>query len=82
MVERAKLPVFDVQFTEAVCEVLGQTDYPGLTTSELESALRPTKLPGLVEGQNKRTRLLHTLHNAQVRRKAGDTLVVCSSTPP
>lgn len=72
----APLPVFDLQLTEAVCDVLAQTDYPGLTTQELQSALRPAKLFELEMGPNKRTRLLHTLHNAQVRRGRGDTLVV------
>lgn len=75
MAEEARTPVFDVQFTEAICGVLAQTERPGLSTSELESALRPTKLSELEEGPNKRTRLLHTLHNAQVRRGSGNTLV-------
>jgi uncharacterized protein (TIGR02391 family) len=69
------IPVFDLQFTEAVCNILARTDYPGLTASELVSALRPAKLDGLDDGSNKRTRLLTTLHNAQVRRGSGNTLV-------
>ena len=67
--------MFDVLFTEALCAVLAHTDYPGLTTGELESALRPVRLDELEPGPNKRTRLLHTLHNAQVRRGSGRTLV-------
>lgn len=68
-------PVFELQFTEAVCSILAQTDYPGLTADELISALRPAKLAYLDDGPNKRTRLLTTVHNAQVRRGSGNTLV-------
>lgn len=68
-------PVFDLQFTEAVCSVLGQTGGPGLTGSELLAALRVAKLDALDDGPNKRERLLTTLHNAQVRRGNGATLV-------
>lgn len=75
MAEKPKLPVFDMQFTEAVCNVLAQTERPGLSTSELESALLPAKLTVLEEGPNKRTRLYYTLNNAQVRRQSGTTLV-------
>ena len=70
------LPVFDPQFTEQVCNVLAQTKPPGLTEGELLSALIPTKLSGMEEGSSKRNRLLRTLHNAQVERGQGDTLVV------
>jgi len=72
----ANNPVFDIQLTEAVCEILAATDYPGLTASELTSALRPARLDLDLDGPNKRTRLLTTLHNAQVKRRSGDTLVV------
>lgn len=68
-------PVFDLQLTEAVCNILAATDYPGLTVSEIVSALRPAKLDGLDDGPNKRTRLLTTVHNAQVKRGSGNTLV-------
>ncbi len=69
-----KLPMFDPQLTEAVCNVLAATAPPALTASELESALRPVKL-ALEDGPNKRTRLHLTLHNAQVRQQAGNALV-------
>lgn len=70
------LAVFDPQFTEQVCNVLAQTDAPGLTAGELRSALIPTRLDGLAGGSSKRDSLLRTLHNAQVERGRGDTLVV------
>lgn len=76
----AKVPVFDPQMTEAVCNILAATDYPALSTSELESGLRLVKLTLDPDGSNKRTRLLFTLHNAQVRQKAGNALVVFINT--
>ena len=68
-------PVFDLQFTQAVCDVVAQTAKPGLTVTELESALLPAKLDRLDDGPNKRTRLLTTVHNAQVRPSSGNTLI-------
>lgn len=73
---KGPLPVFDVQLTEAVCNVLAQTQYPGLSGSELRSALRVVNIDALDDGTNKRTQLLTTLHNAQVKRRRGDTLVL------
>lgn len=70
-----RLRVFPTAMTEAVCNVLAATDYPALSTSELERVLGPTKLE-LEEGPNKRTRLLVTLNNAQVTQNAGNVLVV------
>src|SRR6266487_4578951 len=75
MAESKQVPVFDLQLTEAICDVLAQTGAPGLTVAELVSALRPAKLDGLPDGPNKRTRLLTTLHNTQVRRRSGTTLI-------
>lgn len=66
--------MFDPQLTEAVCNVLAATEYPALSGSELVSALRQARLE-LADGPNKRTRLLFTLHNAQVNQKAGNVLV-------
>ncbi|MGI9156667.1 MAG: TIGR02391 family protein [Marmoricola sp.] len=68
-------PIFDVQFTEAICNVIAQTGHPGLSAADLVSALRPANLHALDDGPNKRTKLLTTLHNAQVRRGTGKTLV-------
>src|SRR5690348_12930040 len=76
MAEKRPIPVFDPACTKAVCDVLAQTDTPGLSTSEILSLLPQVKLAGLENGPNKRTALFHALHNAQVRRKRGDTLVV------
>jgi hypothetical protein len=46
----AKLAVFDPQMTEAVANVLGATEYPALSTSELEAALRLVNRLITVEG--------------------------------
>lgn len=70
-----KNPVFSQEFTEAVCNVLAQTGPPGLTGSEIERLLTSVRLRRLEEGANKRDRLLRTLHNAQVDRKNGSTLI-------
>ncbi|GLY99854.1 TIGR02391 family protein [Actinoplanes sp. NBRC 103695] len=75
MPSAANTSVFDQQLTCSVCDVIAQTDRPGLTVTELELALVPARLDHLDEGPNKRTRLLTTLHNAQVRRGTGNTLI-------
>jgi hypothetical protein len=69
-------PVYDLAVTEAICNVLAQTDHPGLSGGELAAVLKHAKVFELEDGPNKRTRLLHTLHNTQVRRGDGATLVV------
>lgn len=76
MSQKKPLPPFPTAMTRAVAEVLGQTDYPGLTGRELEELLPAVKLHELELGSNKRDRLAATLNNAQVRRERGDTLVV------
>lgn len=69
-------PVYPLAVTEAVCDVIAQTGYPGLTGSELTAVLKHAQVLDLEDGPNKRTQLLHTLHNTQVRRGDGATLVV------
>jgi uncharacterized protein (TIGR02391 family) len=72
---RTRHPVFSQQFTEAVCNVLAQTDPPGLTGSELERLLPSVKLQAMVPGTSKRDSLMRTLHNAQADSGAGNALV-------
>lgn len=69
-------PIYALAVTEAVANVLAQTEYPGMSGSELLAALKHARVFELEDGPNKRTRLLHTLHNTQVRRGDGATLVV------
>jgi len=69
-------PVFDLAVTHAVCDVIAQTDYPGLTGSELRAGLEHVRILELpTEQQNKRTALRIALHNAQVQRGSGKTLI-------
>lgn len=68
-------PVFDLAVTQAVCDVLGQTGYPGLTGSELRAALEHVRVLDLPEAPNKRTALRVALHNTQVERRSGGPLV-------
>ena len=57
--------MFPTRMTEAVCNILGATGYPGLSNLELASAIGPTRL-ALAEGPN----------NAQIEQQAGNVLVV------
>jgi Protein of unknown function (Hypoth_ymh) len=69
-----KIPVFDPQLTEAVCNVLGQTDPPGLTGAEIWSLLQIVKVPEMEPAGNKRTSLFVTLQNVQIRQGCGNVL--------
>lgn len=62
--------------TVTVADVLAQTDYPGLSNSELVRLLRAAKLTELEDGPNKRERLAATLNNLQVEKGNGDYLVL------
>lgn len=70
-----RLPVFDPSLTRAVCDCLAQTGWPGLPTSVIEGLLATVRVQSLEPGPNKRERLFYTLHNVQVRQKAGNVLV-------
>jgi len=74
MTQKPKTPVFPTAMTEAVADVLAQTEFPGLSTNKLEGLLPGAKLSELDPGPNKRTRLLTTLNNAQIHRGSGATL--------
>lgn len=67
--------MFDLAVTHAVCDILAQTGYPGLTASELRAALEHVRLFELSTEPNKRTGLRIALHNAQVKRGSGKTLI-------
>ena len=75
MTSPKRVPMFELSFTEAVCNVLAQTGPPGLTNGELLSALRGARVDGLDLGPNKRTQLLTTLHNKQVAQGCGNVVV-------
>ncbi len=64
---------------KGVCDVLAQTDFPGLTGSEIDSLLRMVRVDQRETGANKRESLYVTLHNVQARQQAGN--VVGASSP-
>lgn len=73
--EPALHAVWDPAFTKGVCDVLAQTDPPGLTGSEIDGLLRMLNVTTREPGANKRDSLYRTLHNTQVRQKAGNILI-------
>lgn len=77
MTERQKqsMEPFPTAMTQAVAEVLAQTDYPGLTGAQLVRLLPAAKLSVLLDGPNKRERLAATLNNIQVEKHNGAYLV-------
>jgi uncharacterized protein (TIGR02391 family) len=69
-----KIAVFDPQFTEAVCNVLAQTESPGLTGAEIRTLLQMVRVTELESAGNKRTSLYVTLHNMQVQQACGNVV--------
>lgn len=67
-------PQFQPAFTEGISNVLAQTEYPGLSGSELRRVLRIQNLE-LAVGPNKRESLFLTLHNRQVAAGTGGSVV-------
>src|SRR5687768_15028347 len=73
--QKKPMDPFPTAMTEAVSEVLAQTNYPGLTRSELVRLLPAANLSELEDGPNKREQLAATLNNVQVRKNNGAYLV-------
>ncbi len=76
MNEKVREPVFDISLTKAICDILAQTDYPGLSSSEIDTLLAMSRIRQREHGANKRDSLFRTLHNTQVRQKCGNALIV------
>lgn len=57
---------------KGVCDVLAQTDSPGLTGSEIDTLLRMVRVEAREPAGNKRESLYVTLHNVQARQQAGN----------
>lgn len=55
---------------KGVCDVLAQTDSPGLTGSEIDTLLRMVRVEAREPAGNKRESLYVTLHNVQARQQA------------
>lgn len=68
-----RIPIFDITMTESIADVLAQTDYPGLTNTEIDRLLEQIRITS-DGGSNKRDRLYRTLHNVQVRQGCGNAL--------
>lgn len=67
------LDIFDPQITRVVADVIGQTEYPGLSGSNIERRLQLIKIAYEPTG-NKRDRLYRTLYNVQIRQDCGNAL--------
>lgn len=59
---------------KGVCDVLAQTNFPGLTGSEINSLLQMVRVDQREPGGNKRENLYVTLYNVQVRQQAGNVV--------
>jgi len=69
-----KIAPFTPDFVKGVCDVLAQTDHPGLTGSEIDSLLQMVGVRQREPGGNKRDSLYVTLYNVQVRQQAGNVV--------
>lgn len=69
-----KIAPFTPDFVKGVCDVLSQTDHPGLTGSEIDSLLQMVGVRQREPGGNKRDSLYVTLYNVQVRQQAGNVM--------
>lgn len=69
-----KIPPFEPDFVKGACDVLAQTDFPGLTGSEIDSLLQMVRVRQREAGGNKRESLYITLYNSQVRQQAGNVV--------
>ncbi|MCH3973652.1 TIGR02391 family protein [Bifidobacterium tibiigranuli] len=67
-----KITPFPQDFVKGVCDVLAQTDFPGLSGSEIDSLLQMVRIHERQPGSNKRESLYITLYNTQVRQQAGN----------
>ena len=69
-----RVAIFDPQMTEAVANILGQTDHPGLSNAEIDGVLQLVRITYRDRTVNKRTSLKVALHNAQVDQQCGNAL--------
>lgn len=67
-----RIPPFPTEMVKGVCDVLAQTDSPGLTGSEIDTLLRMVRVEAREPAGNKRESLYVTLHNVQARQQAGN----------
>ncbi|WP_019482569.1 TIGR02391 family protein [Arthrobacter sp. TB 23] len=67
-----KITPFPPDFVEGVCNVIAQTDFPGLAGPEIDALLQMVRVPEREPAGNKRESLYITLYNVQVRQQAGN----------
>lgn len=68
-------PPYPEAFVRAVCDVLAQTDSPGLTGSEIDRILAGRGHKAREIGYNKRDGLFQVLYNAQVPDQTGKPVI-------
>lgn len=73
---RKRVDPFPMDFIKGVADILAQTDYPGLTNSEIDTLLPMAGIARREDGGNKRNSLYMTLNNKQFAQKAGNCVVV------
>lgn len=69
-----KIAPFAADFVKGVCDVIAQTDFPGLTGSEIDALLQMVRVREREPAGNKRESLYVTLYNIQVRQQAGNVV--------
>lgn len=66
------LPEFPMDLVKGVAEILGQTEYPGLTNREIDQLLQMVGIGNRPDGFNKRDGLYVALNNKQAAQNAGN----------
>jgi uncharacterized protein (TIGR02391 family) len=69
-----RIPKFTDQFVRGVCDILAQTEFPGLTGTEIDRLLQSANGAPRDQAFNKRDGLFNSLMKAQDRQKAGNAV--------
>ena len=75
MADAQSVPPFAPEFVRAVCDVLAQTDWPGLSNTEIDQLLSQLRLGARDTSLNKRSSLFYALFNAQVPNQTGQPVL-------
>ncbi|BAJ73191.1 hypothetical protein MTES_0227 [Microbacterium testaceum StLB037] len=67
---------FPMDFIKGVADILAQTEYPGLSNSEIDALLPMAGILQREAGRNKRESLYITLNNKQYKQGLGNSVVV------
>lgn len=74
--EPRRIDPFPMDFIKGVADVLAQTEYPGLSNSEIDALLPMAGISQREQGRNKRESLYITLNNKQHRQGLGNCVAV------